>query len=174
MNALRQGEHRMKRLAVVGMVLAAACLGCAKIEVGRPRGRRHGPRPPVEYPPGPQAARDAYEPNDEDDRPSRIALGQAQAHTIGPAEDEDWIVCPTPRPGLYVIRFTHVAVELRVEVWLLRGGPRDDGDDVADFTVRRAASRQVRVRPGVRYIKLKVQAEDDDETGPYGLEIHRK
>jgi len=166
----------MKKLALVGFVIAGLCAGCAKIEVGGPRPHRHKPGPPVARPPAPppspRRARDAYEPDNQCERPSRIAIGEVQTHSIFPEEDVDWIVCPVPPPGRYVVRFTRVAVRLRVEVRLLRGAPGAEGKETDTFEVRGAGDRTVRVPPGVRHIKLKVRAEDDDDKGPYCVAIY--
>ena len=166
----------MRKIGLVGVAVVAACAGCAKIEVGSPRSRRRGPRPPVGPPAVPRHGhgRDAYEPNNDTEGPSRIALGQTQTHTIHADGDEDWLACPVPSAGRYVVRITRAAVEVSVEVWLRRGDVRTEGKEAATFNVRGSGGREVRVPPGVRSIKLKIESEDDDERGPYCVTVYRE
>jgi hypothetical protein len=145
--------------------------------------RRHVPPPVVRRtPPSPHRGHyrpgrgvDPYENNNSRHRPSTIQLGQAQTHTIYPDEDEDWIRCPIPGPGRYVVQFTHVTVdEIEGEVYRpSRHAGRDE--ELEDFEVDRGDSETVRVdvRRPVRYLKIRVQAEDDDEKGAYTIRVLR-
>jgi hypothetical protein len=157
----------MKKAALLGVLLSTTFLGCNDRPAHRHRHDRDRPvRAPLRGP-------DMFEANNDRDRPSRIAVGEAQVHTIFPEEDEDWIRCRTPRPGRYDIAFTHVTVGLRADVWLHRRGRRDDPDRAASWRVRRPAAFQVRVPPGTLFMELRIRAEDDDERGWYRLTIRR-
>lgn len=163
----------MKKAVLLGAVMAAACLGCNGSDEQRHRRdrgpqvgpRRHGP---------PQAGRDAYEPNNDRDRPSAIDLGEAQAHSLFPGDDEDWLLCRVPAPGRYRVEFARVTTALDVDVWVGRRGRDRDEDRVDSFDVRRARSSGVTVRPGMHYIKLRIRAKDDDRRGGYIVAIHRR
>jgi len=155
----------MYKAAILGGLISMAVLGCGDRDANRhryDRERHVGP---------PRRGPDAYEPNGDRDRPSRIAVGEAQSHTIFPEEDEDWILCRTPHPGRYDVAFTHVSVELRVDVWLHRRGRRDDRDRVDSWRLRRPSAFEVRVPPGTLAMELRVRAEDDDQKGWYRLAI---
>ena len=165
----------MRNAVLLAAGMMAACLGCNGSDEHRHR-RDRGPhvgQPPARRHPA-SRGRDAYEPNDDRDRPSRIELGETQAHTISPAGDEDWLLCRVPGPGRYRIEFVQAAETLDVDVWVGRRGRDRDEDRVESFEVRRAGSHGVRVRPGAGYVKLRIRAEDDDRRGRYAVAIHRR
>lgn len=166
----------MKKLILLLMILAlthAACDDHGRRGQRRPhdRDRRHVAPPPAHRPPRP--GRDPFEPDNDRDRPSRIAVGQPQMHTIWPEEDEDWILCRLPGPGEYEIVFTHATLKLTVDVWVNHPRERDEEEKIDTFDVKQTRGIIVRARPGTRYIRLEVRAEDDDRKGRYQLVIQQ-
>lgn len=164
----------MKKLILLVTILAlthAACDDHGRRGQRRPhdRDKRHVTPPP--HPP--RLGRDPFEPNNDRDRPSRIAVGRPQVHTIFPEDDEDWILCPLPGPGEYEIMFTHTTVKLTVDVWVNHPRERDEEEKIETFDVKQTRGIIIRAHPRTRYIRLKVRAEDDDRKGQYQLAIQR-
>jgi len=163
----------MKTASLLAASMLLVCAGCNGSDGHRHRPGREGG---VGYPPpGPRTGgRDAYEPDNDDDRPSRIALGETQARSIAPDDDEDWLVCPLPGPGRYRVEFARSALTLDVDVWAGRRGRDRDEDHLDNFEVRGAGSFGVRVRPDMHYIKLRIRAEDSDRRGRYVVAVYRR
>lgn len=165
----------MRKLVLLSAVAVISCAGCfsfktgdlpdVNVDVGN--GRRE-PLPP------PRAPRDDHEPNNDRERPSGLRLGKAQMHSISPAGDEDWLICPIARPGVYAVRIDRAELPLDVELWLRSREDPDDEDEVESLTVRGSRTFTVNVRPYMRYIKLKIEADRRNDTGRYQVFIVRR
>jgi hypothetical protein len=115
-----------------------------------------------------------YEPNNQTGTASRIEVNSVQYHRIDKEGDEDWLVFVPPTTGAYRVAFTDVRVELKVRLYSAKVGS-DRESKYRTFTVKkgREYSLDFDVGPTVRYMKLHVQADDDDDTGGYRVVFQR-
>ena len=113
-----------------------------------------------------------YEPNDDSSRASRIEANSIQYHRIDEEKDEDWLIFVPPTTGPYRITFTDVTVELKVRLYTAKAGSSRENKHQT-FTVKkgRTYSLDYEAGPTLRYLKLHVQADDDDDTGSYRVAI---
>jgi hypothetical protein len=115
---------------------------------------------------------DVYEPDDDDDLATEVSLGCPQTHTIYPDEDKDWLVLSAPQVGCYLVHFRNVTVPLKGEIRFRQAGEKEKR--LTRFEIGRGGGLVRAKAPfGTRYIKIKVEAEDDDDTGSYDLVVHR-
>ena len=115
--------------------------------------------------------RDAYEDDDKRDRARRIVLGHGQTHTIHEEDDEDWLIFYPPEYGLYAVRLRGVTVPLKCEVWAGLYGGKEKRLRKKIKIDRAGGTLLLAATDDVRYFKIKVQAEDDDDTGSYFVRI---
>jgi len=110
----------------------------------------------------------------ESDNRREAAIGirdnSTQLHTIYPRDDEDWLLFIPPRTGEYLLNISGVTADLEGEVWIRRDDDKEQR--VGKFEV----SRHGRTIPlsadyGVRYFKIRLEAEDNDDTGDYRVEV---
>ena len=110
----------------------------------------------------------------ESDNRREAAIGirdnSTQLHTIYPRDDEDWLLFVPPRTGEYLLNISGATTDLEGEVWIRRDDEKEQR--VGKFEV----SRHGRTIPlsadyGVRYFKIRLEADDNDDTGDYRVEV---
>jgi len=110
----------------------------------------------------------------ESDNRAEVAVGildnTPQFHTIYPRDDEDWLVFAPDRTGEYVLKFSNVTTALEGELWVQAGDEQERRVDKFDVS-RWGRSMTLRADQDVRYFKLRIRAEDDDDTGEYRLDV---
>ncbi len=116
--------------------------------------------------------RDVFEPNDDRKRPGVIRTNSDQLHTIYPDEDEDWTMFTPPSPGRYALTVSRATTPLKGEIRLRRYGDKERRVEkfklpAGGGTIYLTATRDV------RYFKVKLEAQDDDDTGFYRLSLRR-
>jgi hypothetical protein len=116
--------------------------------------------------------RDAYEDDNDDEDARLIRLGDSQARTLYPDEDTDWIVFAPQGRGLYDIVFSDVSTPIKGEIRYRRYGRDEKRDEKFEFS-RDGGTITLRLPRDVEYIKIKVEPEDDDDTGRYTLTVDR-
>jgi len=108
-----------------------------------------------------------------DNRPD-VAVGildnNTQLRTIYPRDDEDWLVFAPTRPGEYLLKFSDVTTDLKCELWVLRGDDKERRIDKFDVS-RWGRTISLRADHEVRYFKIRIEADDNDETGDYRLDV---
>ena len=113
---------------------------------------------------------DIFESDNERESAIGIRDNSTQLHTIYPRDDEDWLLFAPPRPGEYLLKIGAVTADLKGELWIRRG---DDKERRLDkFEVSRSG-RIIRLPAdyGVRYFKIRLEADDNDDTGDYRVEV---
>ncbi len=114
---------------------------------------------------------DSYEYDNSRGFAQEITLASPQSHTIAPQDDNDWLVFYSPGPGLYVLKFVGVTEPLKVELWVARDD-QDKEKRFEKFKIPRGASQKsITMVPSTRYVKIRIQAQDDDEEGIYQVSI---
>ena len=146
------------RSAFSGVSLVARCEGEFRIEAIEPTPHRR--------------RRDAFESDDESDRAGLIYSGRSQFHTIWPDEDVDRLEFVPPCPGQYAVRLTGITTPLKGE---LRACYYDGKEKrIRKFEVGRGAATLYLAAAGhTRRFKIKIEAEDDDDTGSYVVTVCR-
>ncbi len=114
---------------------------------------------------------DEFEPNSKRERAMQIFAGRPQLHTINPDGDEDWIMFAPRQTGRYVLELTNVTIDLKGELWVQSG--RHKEKRVEKFKVRRGRNGAIHldVAPGIGYFKIRIEADDNDDTGSYRLSV---
>ena len=113
---------------------------------------------------------DVYESDNKDEMPAGIKAGETQDHTIYPRDDEDWLLFAPTEAGEYLLKISNVTEKLKGELWVRSG---DDKERKVDkFEVSRWG-RTIRLfaGPRVRYFKVRLEADDNDETGDYRVSL---
>ena len=110
----------------------------------------------------------------ESDNRREAAIGirdnTTQLHTIYPRDDEDWLLFAPPRPGEYLLKISGVTADLEGEVWIRRGDDKERR--VGKFEVSRwGRTIPLSAKHGVRYFKIRLEADDNDNTGDYRVEV---
>ena len=113
---------------------------------------------------------DIYESDNRREAAIGIRDNSTQLHTIYPRDDEDWLLFAPSRPGEYLLRISGASADLKGEVWIRRGDDKERR--VGKFEV----SRSGRIIPlsadhGVRYFKIRLEADDNDDTGDYRVDV---
>ncbi|MCP4378479.1 MAG: hypothetical protein GY794_20180, partial [bacterium] len=94
-----------------------------------------------------------------------------QRHLLNQDDDEDWIMFAPRQAGRYVLQITNVTIDLKCELWAQRG--RDKEKRVEKFEVARGRDNAIHldVGPSVGYFKIKIESDDNDDTGSYRVSI---
>jgi hypothetical protein len=132
---------------------------------GEPREQpgRHHPRPDRDR------LVDAYEPDNNSDHTRLLQHGQTQVHTIT-EDDEDWIAIEPGFVGDLEVTFEEVTVPLKVDVRVREVGRRER--ELQEFRVPRGGgTARLTASDRTQYFKLRVRAQDDDETGQYSVSL---
>lgn len=128
---------------------------------------------PGRRPARPRGSADPYEPNNSSSRASAIRANVVQTHAIRRGGDEDWLVFVPPAPGTYRVSFVKPSVQLKVRVYSAKRGETRE-NKYRTMTVKGAGhSLDIPISASVRYLKLQVQARDDDAAGAYRVVIQR-
>jgi len=114
---------------------------------------------------------DVYEHDDERESAIQIGSNTPQLRTIYPRDDEDWVLFVPPHAGTYRLEFTNVTVDLEGEVWARRSQEKERRVDKFEISRRSRNAVQVSVGHDVRYLKFKIEADDNDDTGEYQLSV---
>ena len=131
---------------------------------GPVRGHGHGHgRPRVLRP-------DVYESDNRPERPVGIKVNDQQLHTIYPRDDEDWMLFEPTSRGLYLLRITNPAHKLKGELWVKRDNDKERRVDKFEIS-RHGGVVRMFADHRVRYFKIKIEAEDNDDTGQYGISV---
>jgi len=114
---------------------------------------------------------DEFEPNSKRELALQIFAGRSQLHTINPDGDEDWIMFAPRQTGRYVLELTNVTLDLKGELWVQSG--RNKEKRVEKFKVDRGRNGAIHldVAPGIGYFKVRIEADDNDDTGSYRLSV---
>jgi hypothetical protein len=114
---------------------------------------------------------DEFEPNSKRELAAQIFSGQTQRHLLNPDDDEDWIMFAPRQAGRYVLELTNVTIDLKCELWAQRG--RDKEKRIEKFEVARGRDNTMHldVGPAVGYFKIRVESDDNDDTGSYRVSI---
>ena len=128
--------------------------------------------PPPPPPPPPVPGGDKYENDNTTSRAKLMPVGQTQTHTIYPKKDEDWIMVVNLPAGHYSLQFTHVTVELRGEIHGPRTGGSTREHELDNFKIRKGTGTvSIRLRRAVKFLKFKIEADDDDDKGAYQVTL---
>ncbi len=114
--------------------------------------------------------RDRYENDNKRDRASTISVHERQTRTIYPDEDEDWVRFVPARGGRYLLRVGPSTTPLKAEVWIGRYDGKEKRVEKVKFP-RAGGSVILEADREVRHYKLKIEAQDDDDTGVYHLTV---
>jgi len=127
---------------------------------GKPHGHGHGRgRKP-----------DVYESDNRPERPAGIKINDPQLHTIYPRDDEDWLLFEPAGRGMYLLKITNPASKLKGELYVKRGNEKEQR--VAKFEIpRQGGVVRMLADHRVTYFKIKIEAEDNDDTGSYGVSV---
>ena len=110
----------------------------------------------------------------ESDNRSEVAVGilenVPQLRTIYPRDDEDWLVFAPSRPGEYLLKVSNVTTDLKGELWVRRGDDKERRIDKFDVS-RRGRTISLRADHQVQYFRICIEADDNDETGDYRLDV---
>ncbi|MBT3202663.1 MAG: hypothetical protein HN350_22410, partial [Phycisphaerales bacterium] len=113
----------------------------------------------------------------ESDNDPEIAIGieddVTQLHTIYPRDDEDWMVYAPQQPGEYLLKISNVTADLKGELWVQRGDDKERRVDKFDVS-RWGRTISLRADGAVRYFKIRLEADDNDDTGDYSVAVVRK
>ncbi len=176
--AVRAGEHEVRLRLQRPSLTAAARIRILDADRGRVLdisgrfrifpGRDHdddGDDPPLHH-----RGRDRYENDNKRDRASSISAHERQTRTIYPDEDEDWVRFVPARGGRYLLRVGPSTTPLKAEVWIGRYDGKEKRVEKVKFS-RAGGSVLLEADREVRYYKLKIEAQDDDDTGVYRLSV---
>ena len=113
---------------------------------------------------------DIFESNNKREAAVGIQDNSTQLHTIYPRDDEDWLMFVPPRTGEYLLKISNVTADLKGELWVRRGDDKERRIEKFDIsrwgrTIRLTADYKV------RYFKIRIEADDNDDTGDYRVEV---
>ncbi|MDP6542408.1 MAG: PPC domain-containing protein [Phycisphaerae bacterium] len=114
---------------------------------------------------------DEFEPNSKRELAMQIFAGQGQLHTINPDGDEDWIMFVPRQSGRYVLQLTNVTVDLKGELWAQAGRDKEKRAEKFDIPRGRDSELLLEVDSTIGYFKLRIEADDNDDVGSYGLSV---
>jgi hypothetical protein len=113
----------------------------------------------------------------ESDNRREMAIGIAdnttQLHTIYPRDDEDWLMFEPTHTGEYVLKISNVTADLKGELWVQRGDDKERRIEKFDVS-RRGLTMVLQAGPAVRYFKVRIEADDNDDTGDYRVDVVAK
>ena len=116
---------------------------------------------------------DVYESDNRREAAVGIRDNSTQLHTIYPRDDEDWLIFEPNQTGEYLLQISNVTTDLKGELWVRRGDDKERR--VEKFDVRRGGRTMLlRADRSVRYFKVRIEADDNDDTGDYRVDVAAK
>ena len=113
----------------------------------------------------------------ESDNKREAAVGirdnSTQLHTIYPRDDEDWMIFEPTQTGDYLLKISNATTNLKGELWVRRGDDKERRVEKFDVS-RWGQTMGLRVDSSVRYYKILIEADDNDDTGDYRIEVVRR
>jgi hypothetical protein len=143
---------------------------------GKPHGPHgknpHGKKPHGKNPKGYGHARrpDVYESDNRSERPAGIKVNSPQLHTIFPKDDEDWLLFEPTARGLYLLSITDPASKLKGELYVKRDNDKERRVEKFEIS-RNGGTVRMFADHRVKYFKIKIEAEDNDDTGFYSVSV---
>lgn len=113
---------------------------------------------------------DVYESNNKREAAIGIRENSTQLHTVYPRDDEDWMLFAPTRPGEYLLKISNVTEDLKGEVWVRRGDDKERRVDKFEVS-RRGQTLHLHADHKVRYFKIKIEADDNDDTADYRVDV---
>ena len=115
---------------------------------------------------------DKYEP-DPVSRPTPLALGERQLHTLYPRKDKDWMKFVPPTPGKYRVTVGDVLVKTNFEIDSSRVGDGKLARLVKTGVQANGYTVDIDVDRSTAFLLLYAAADDDDKVGPYTVLIQK-
>jgi len=116
---------------------------------------------------------DAFEPDGQSNRASRIRLDVPQYRTIYPRRDVDWIMFVPPAPGTYRFTIGKASEKLKLRIYTLFAGANREAKDRTVTVEKTGYTFDMKTVPTIRHLKLQIEAKDDSDTTAYTVSVTR-